>query len=48
MTIVRTNITPLLKCTVEDGLEGIAEGLGDFSQALFDFNKEQDRQIKQI
>lgn len=31
MTIVRTNITPLLKCTAEDGLEGITEGLQDFS-----------------
>lgn len=27
MSIVRTNITPLLKCSIEDGIEGIADGL---------------------
>ena len=38
MTMVRTNITPLLKCTAEDGLEGLTEGLQDFSQAIYEFN----------
>lgn len=43
MSIVRTNITPILKCNIEDGVEGIADGLDQFSQALYEFNKEQDR-----